>query len=239
MKRGLWLGLILVLVAILLSWALKFFQKQATPTLQPTAITKVGTLILDAGHGGEDGGAVSITGVAESQFNLDIVLKMDDILGFYGTPPILLRQEDRSLHDEGSSTLREKKVSDLKNRVSRIESVPNATLISIHQNTYPDSRYHGAQVFFAPTDGSEQLAAHVQDMVKTYLQPDNSRQSKLIPDSVYLMNHITCPAILVECGFLTNPEEEANLRNDGYQEKLAAVLCAAWLTSQKATTTTE
>lgn len=231
-KRGVLLGLALLLTIGALAVALSFFLKQATPALQPTSITKASTIILDAGHGGEDGGAVSVTGLPESQINLELVLKMDSILGFYGTAPVLLREDDRSLHDEDAITLREKKVSDLKNRVARVEAIPNATLISIHQNTYQDSRYHGTQVFYTQTPGSEELAGHVQAMVQSYLQFDNNRQSKQIPDSVYLMNHITCPAILVECGFLTNPEEEANLRDSTYQKKLAAVLCAAWLTAQ-------
>lgn len=179
-------------------------------------------------------GAVSITGVPESQINLEIVQKMDGILGFYGVSPILLRTEDRSLHDSSASTLREKKVSDLKNRVEAIEAVPNGILVSIHQNTYTDSRYHGTQAFYAPTDGSSELAGYIQSLIQMKLQPDNNRNCKQIPDTVYLMNHISCPAVLVECGFLTNPEEEALLREQQYQKKLAAVLSAAWLTAGQA-----
>ena len=118
MRRGICLVGVLLLLAAALSWTLKLFGAQATPALQPTSVIKAGTLILDAGHGGEDGGAVSVTGAAESGINLDIVLKMEDILGFYGQAPILLRREDISLHDSSADTLREKKVSDLKNRVS-------------------------------------------------------------------------------------------------------------------------
>jgi N-acetylmuramoyl-L-alanine amidase len=193
-------------------------------------------LILDAGHGGEDGGAVSITGVPESQINLNIVLKMNDILGFYGTAPILLREEDISLHDESAVTLREKKVSDLKNRVEMIQTHQNATLISIHQNTYSDSKYHGAQVFFAETPGSKELGEQIQLTFKSCLQPENNRATKQIPESVFLMNHIDCPAVLVECGFLTNPEEEKQLRDSTYQKKLAALLSSVWLTTVNQTT---
>ena len=231
MRRGICLVGVLLLLAAALSWTLKLFGAQATPALQPTSVIKAGTLILDAGHGGEDGGAVSVTGAAESGINLDIVLKMEDILGFYGQAPILLRREDISLHDSSADTLREKKVSDLKNRVSAIESVPGATLISIHQNTYSDSRYHGAQVFYADTEGSQELAQRLQTALHDNLQPDNSRECKQIPDTVYLMNHISCRAVLVECGFLTNPQEEAQLRESTYQRKLAAVLSAAWLSA--------
>ena len=106
------------------------------------------------------------------------------------------------------------------------------TLLSIHQNSYPGSQYRGAQVFYAPTGGSRELAELLQTALREELQPDNDRQAKPIPESVYLMNHVSCPAVLVECGFLTNPEEEALLRDGGYQRQLAAVLAGAWLTAQ-------
>ena len=154
------------------------------------------------------------------------------MLGLYGVDPILLREEDISLHTGDANTLREKKRSDLKNRTAAIEAVEGGTLISIHQNTYPGSRYHGTHVFYAPTDGSQALADHVQNSIKTALQPDNERAVKQIPDTVYIMNHITCPGILIECGFLTNPAEEAMLRDPDYQRKLSAVIAAAWLTAE-------
>ncbi len=125
----------------------------------------------------------------------------------------------------------QKKVSDLKNRVEAIEAVEGGTLLSIHQNTYTSSRYHGSHVFYAPTDGSQGLAEHFQTSIRATLQPDNERAVKLIPDTVYIMNHITCPAVLIECGFLTNPTEEALLRDGDYQRKLAAVIARAWLTA--------
>lgn len=193
------------------------------------------TLVIDAGHGGEDGGAVSVTGVPESQINLSIACKLEDILALYGIAPQMLRREDISLHDPEATTLREKKVSDLHNRVDEIESFQNPLVISIHQNSYPDARYHGAQVFYAPTMGSEETAQHTQGILAAALDPENGRAAKQIPDTVYLMNHITCPAILVECGFLTNPEEEALLRRDSYQRKIAAALTSAVLTMPSGT----
>lgn len=188
------------------------------------------TLVIDAGHGGEDGGAVSITGVPESRINLAIACKLEDILSLYGLAPQMLRREDISLHDSSASTLREKKVSDLHNRVSAVEAAENPLLISIHQNTYPDGRYHGAQVFYAPTSGSREFAQQVQRSLSENLDPSNMREIKQIPETVYLMNHISCPGVLVECGFLTNPEEEALLRQDTYQRKLAVSLAGAILT---------
>lgn len=231
MKRGLLLAGALLGTVFLLALALMRLNDLAEPAMERSTIGRTGPLVLDAGHGGEDGGAVSLTGAPESEINLAIVLKLRDALGLYGVDPILLRETDISLHNSDADTLREKKRSDLKNRVAATEEVEGGTLLSIHQNTYPGSRYHGAHVFYAPTEGSKELAEHFQNSIKTALQPDNERAVKRIPDTVYIMNHVTCPAILIECGFLTNPEEEAQLRDEDYQRKLSAVVAAAWLTA--------
>lgn len=229
MKRSVCIAGGLLGAALALWAAMRFFYSQSVPVAAPVAAGQANTLVLDAGHGGEDGGAVSSSGARESQINLAIVLKLDDLLGMYGTAPVLLRDSDISLHDSDCVTLREKKVSDLKNRVEVIEATENAILLSIHQNSYPDGRYHGTQSFYAPTEGSEILAQQIQSAIRASLQPDNNREVKEIPDTIYLMNHISCPAVLVECGFLTNEEEEARLRDEDYQRKLAAVLMTAWL----------
>ena len=229
MRRGVGLLVIFALLVVLMAQTLGWYARQGTPVVKPVLLGRAETLILDAGHGGEDGGAVSLSGVPESQINLAIVLKMDDLFGLYGVAPVLLREKDVSLYDDGAVTLREKKVSDLKNRAEAIEAVDHAVLFSIHQNTFSDRQYHGAQAFYAPTEGSRQMAASIQNAIRMTLQPDNSRQEKKIPDSVYLLNHISCPAVLIECGFLTNPGEEAQLLDSSYQRKLAAVLVAAWL----------
>lgn len=188
-------------------------------------------LVIDPGHGGEDGGAVSLTGVSESQINLAIALCTEDILALYGRPAQLLRREDISLHSADAATLREKKISDLHNRAAEVEREEDTLLVSIHQNSFPMSACRGTQVFFAPTEGSEALAQRIQQAVRQNLQPENDRQAKQIPDTVYLMNHVTCPAVLVECGFLTNPEEEALLRTEVYQTKFSAVLACALLST--------
>ncbi len=231
MKKGILLAGALVGTAVLLALALGRLNSLAKPAMEPSVVQRTGPLVLDAGHGGEDGGAVSLTGVPESQINLAIVLKLRDVLGLYGVDPILLRETDVSLHDGDAGTLREKKRSDLKNRVAAVEEVEGGILLSVHQNTYPSSRYHGTHVFYAPTEGSQALAERFQNSIKAALQPDNQRAVKQIPDTVYIMNHVTCPAVLIECGFLTNPEEEALLRDEDYQRKLSAVIAAAWLTA--------
>ena len=232
MKKGLILIGLTALILMMMAATLAQLNELMQPAMEPVALGRGRALILDAGHGGEDGGAVSITGVPESQINLAIVLKLRDVLGLYGVAPVVLREEDISLHDSEAGTLREKKRSDLKNRVAMVEEIEGGTLLSIHQNTYPGSRYHGTHVFYAPTEGSQKLAEHFQNSIKTALQPDNERAVKQIPDTVYIMNHVTCPAILIECGFLTNPGEEALLRDEDYQRKLSAVIAAAWLTAE-------
>ena len=218
-----------ILLAILLIgvWLLQI-KYRPIPVFQPSGSEYVTiNFILDAGHGGEDGGAVSVTGVPESSINLDIVLRLSDLMSFLGESSSLLREEDISLHDETAKTLREKKVSDLKNRVKVANQLNTATLLSIHQNTYTESKYHGTQVFYAPTNGSQELAEILQTSISSHLQPTNTRQVKQIPETVYLMNHISNRAVLVECGFLTNPEEEAMLRSNTYQKKFVMVLSDA------------
>lgn len=186
-------------------------------------------LIIDAGHGGEDGGAISLSGVSESQLNLAIAQRVDLVMGLYGAPSVMLRQADISLHSPQSHTLREKKVSDLHNRVKLVSQQQNGVLLSIHQNSFPSGKYSGAQVFYAPTHGSRQLAEAMQGALRVAADPLNTRQVAAIAKSVYLMNHIDCPAILVECGFLTNPAEERQLQDSGYQSKLAAAMAGCWL----------
>lgn len=186
-------------------------------------------LIIDAGHGGEDGGAISLSGVPESQLNLAIAQRVDLVMGLYGAPSVMLRQADISLHSPQSRTLREKKVSDLHNRVKLVAQQQNGVLLSIHQNSFPSGKYSGAQVFYASTQGSRQLAEAMQGTLRVAADPLNTRQVAAIAKSVYLMNHIDCPAVLVECGFLTNPTEDRLLQDSGYQRKLAAAMAGCWL----------
>ncbi|WP_209343388.1 N-acetylmuramoyl-L-alanine amidase [Flavonifractor sp. AGMB03687] len=227
MKRvGQWA--LLWVLALATAGYLVFWPSGAIQTVGPADSGRP-VLVLDAGHGGEDGGAVSLSGVPESQINLAIVQRLDLLLGLCGQAPVVLRQEDVSLHDPSANTLREKKASDLKNRVATVEETEHGVLLSIHQNMFTSAKYHGAQVFYAPTEGSQEFAVHTQEVLRQAVDPANERQAKPIPDTVYLMNHITRPAILVECGFLSNPEEEGKLRSEGYQLQLAAALTGAWL----------
>lgn len=186
-------------------------------------------LILDAGHGGEDGGASSAGGGKESDINLGIVLKTEALMGFLGVRTELTRSEDRSMHSDGASTIRAKKVSDLKNRVAFVESIPDAMLLSVHQNHFTDSRYSGAQVFYNSGDVSRQWGEGTQSVLRQVLNPDNDRKAKPMPDGIYLFEHVSCPSILVECGFLSNGEEASLLQTDAYQRKISLVLAGAYL----------
>lgn len=188
-------------------------------------------VVIDAGHGGEDGGAISVSGAIESHINLSIALNLDQLFGLYGVNSVLLRDSDISLHSPDAQTLRQKKVSDLQNRVAMIQSMDRPTVISIHQNTYTSSRFRGAQVFYAKEASSSEFAQITQDNFKQVLDQNNQRVPAPVPESVYLMNHIACKAILVECGFLSNPEEDLLLQTPAYQTKIATVLIGSYLES--------
>jgi len=217
-----------VFIVLSLIFCIFHFQNnKITPVFLPY-VFPCKTLIIDAGHGGEDGGAVSANGTVESRINLDIALRLNALAGLCGMNSFLLRDSDISLHDVGCETIRQKKVSDLHNRVKMIEETNDAVLISIHQNIFQNSKYRGAQVFIGKNQTSPVFAQIMQDTI-SQLDPSNKRVPAPIPKSVYLMNHISCPAILVECGFLSNPEEEALLQTSNYQTKLAMAMTSSYI----------
>ena len=182
-------------------------------------------IVLDPGHGGEDGGAVSANGVRESGLNLEISLRTRDLLRFLGIPVVMTRETDLSIHSPEAVTVSEKKISDLKNRVALVSGTENPILVSIHQNMFAESKYYGTQLFYADSDPSRQLAEELQALFAAELDPSNHRRAKPC-ENVYLLSRISCPGVLVECGFLSNPKEEALLQSAEYQKKLAAVLAA-------------
>lgn len=176
-------------------------------------------LVIDAGHGGEDGGASAADGTLEKDINLAIALPLGDMLHIMGFDVLQTRTEDAMIFTEGN-TLREHKVSDIKNRLSLIEQADMA--VSIHQNKFPQSQYYGAQMFYAPANAnSKVLAEAVRSSVLSLLQPDNTRELKKGEDTVYLLKHATKPLVLVECGFLSNEQECAKLKTSDYQRQMA------------------
>ena len=185
-------------------------------------LASVKTIVIDAGHGGEDGGASTAAGTRESEINLQIALKLNDLMNLLGMNTKMIRQTDISVAT-GGNTIAQRKVSDLKERVRIINETKNSTLISIHQNYYSDTRYSGTQIFYAPTQGSKECAEIMQKEIREFLQPNNHRQIKKA-DGIFVMQHIKCPGILIECGFLSNPEEARNLTKEDYQNKICCII---------------
>ncbi|MBR5572467.1 MAG: N-acetylmuramoyl-L-alanine amidase [Oscillospiraceae bacterium] len=198
----------------------------SAPQVIPARATPV--LVLDAGHGGADGGAVSASGVYESDINLDIALRLRDAFALLGRDVVMTRSNNASLADDPAASLRQQKVSDTQNRVDLINSVDGACLISIHQNSLPgNTSVHGAQVFYSDTDGSSELAETMQQALNKAINIDNGKNKKPISRDVYLMNHVTCPAVLVECGFLSHSAETEQLQDPDYQVLLAVTICCS------------
>jgi len=183
------------------------------------------TVIIDPGHGGIDGGATSCTGVLESAINLEIALRLNDLVRFLGYETVMIRTTDTSIYTEGN-TIAAQKISDLKERVRIVNDASRGVLVSIHQNTFSDSRYGGAQVFYANTDGSKDLANAIQTAFVGALNHGSKRTCKK-STGIYLMEHIRATGVLIECGFLSNPTEEAKLRSRDYQQKLCIVISAS------------
>lgn len=183
------------------------------------------TVIVDAGHGGEDGGAVGIDGTNEKDINLDIALKLEKILSFYGFNVIMTRTQDVMTCDEGLSTLRERKVSDIHNRFALIEANPDAIFVSVHQNKFDDPNQNGTQVFYSGNnEKSKLLAENIQATVVSALQPSNKRVVKRSGSGIYLLYHAQAPAVLVECGFISNLDEVKRLNDDSYRMKTAILI---------------
>ena len=192
------------------------------------------TVVVDAGHGGEDGGAVAGDGTVESGLNLAIARRVRDLLTFAGVPTTVTREGDAAIYDPGSATLREKKVSDLHNRVALVNELPGAVLLSIHQNSLPSSpSTRGAQVFWNRQEGAEELASSIQEALNGAVNARHEKKAAQVPSSVYLMKEITAPGVLVECGFLSNAAETEQLKDPAYQTKLAAAIAAGVLNSDK------
>lgn len=187
------------------------------------------TYVIDPGHGGEDGGAVARDGTAESNLNLRIGEKLCYLLRFCGQSCGMTRNRDVSVYSEGAATLREKKVSDLKNRVAMVNRTPDAFLVSIHQNFLPAADVHGAQVFFNGQTGAKEAGMQVQECLNQTVNTARPKAAKPIAPTIYLMKNIQKPGVLVECGFLSNPAETEKLKLPAYQTLLAASITSGIL----------
>lgn len=198
--------------------------EQDTQPEQPKVPPRV--VIIDAGHGGEDGGAVGVTGLVEKDLNLDLAKRLCALLEAEGVRVIMTRTEDVLLYDRGADYQGRKKVLDLAARQAIGDANPGAIFVSLHANTFPEEIYHGLQVWYSPnSEKSAALAESVRAKVVGTLQPDNHRQSKPGGSNIFLLHKLQIPAVLIECGFLSNPAECRDLADPAYRDRLAHALC--------------
>lgn len=181
------------------------------------------TIILDAGHGGEDGGAVAADGTSEKEINLKIVQKIKQIANLNGYNVVLTRSGDEAIYDKDSAdTLRKRKVSDMHNRLKIMNSTPNSIFVSIHLNKFESGSVHGAQVFYSKNlEDSKLLAQNIQSAINDNIKTDKVREVKPNTDKIFLLKNAQIPAVIVECGFLSNENDLKNLKNEEFQYRIA------------------
>jgi len=179
------------------------------------------TVIIDPGHGGFDGGAVASDGTVEKEINLNISLTVAKLLKQNGVCVIMTREKDVSTEDTESSEIASKKRSDLKNRLELMKDYPDSVFVSIHLNKFTTSSAFGSQVFYSDNEDAKMLGDTIQRSIVNLVQHDNMRVNKKATSSTYLLYNATVPAVLVECGFLSNAGELALLKQEDYQQKIA------------------
>lgn len=195
-------------------------EKKAVTTA--TVSVSTAQIILDAGHGGFDGGAVAYDGTVEKDINLNISMCLSEMLKTAGFKVILTREADVSTDDVETDVIAIRKKSDLKNRLNLMNDYPNGIFVSIHLNKFTTSSAKGSQVFYnGKIEDSKILGDSIQNSIIDFLQPDNMRINKKATKSTYLLYNATIPAVLVECGFLSNKSELQLLKDPQYQKKMA------------------
>ncbi|CCX71850.1 n-acetylmuramoyl-L-alanine amidase CwlD [Firmicutes bacterium CAG:555] len=183
------------------------------------------TLVLDAGHGGIDGGAISDSGLKESDINLQIALKTEALVRFLGIDTVMTRETDTDNSDNKAYSEHDNLVQ----RAKLANSTENAVLISIHQNKFPSAVVSGAEVMYSDNDDSKALGLITQDNLVALLDSSNRRVARPAPKELLLTSSVECPTILVECGFMSNPQEVQKLASNDYQLKLAAILAGSYI----------
>ncbi len=202
-------------------------NQQHAPDAVTASAGQTPVIVLDAGHGGIDGGCSTAEGVPEKGINLNIMLDLRDLLEISGYEVQVTRDSDRSIHDSGIEGIANQKSSDMDNRLEILNAPAEAVCISIHQNQFTDPQYSGAQMFYAGTNSrSKQLAQCMQRTFREMLQPQNDREIKQCGKELFLCYYCTHPMVMAECGFLSNPEEAALLTDPAYQQKVAFTLYA-------------
>ena len=219
-------ALILTLVVVFLIFLSGVLKEKLFVTEETFLPSSGKTVIIDAGHGSPDGGAVGESGVLEKDLNLSVAMSLQKFFESGGTQVLLTRSDDNGIYDV-SGSIKNKKVSDIKNREEFIKSVNADAFISIHMNKFPEKKYSGPQVFYSGNnEKSKSLAECIQKSMISALNPQSKREIKQADSSIYLLKHTEIPAVLVECGFLSNPEEENKLKDKNYQRQLAwSVYC--------------
>lgn len=182
------------------------------------------TVVLDAGHGGEDGGCEG-NGLVEKDLNLDIALRIASLLRKQGVNVVLTREIDELLYDKNSDYEGKKKYQDVRRRLEIAKEQENPVLVSIHMNYFAQTQYSGLQVWYSKADARSRILANlVQSNIKYNLQLNNKRNIKEATSSIFLLDNATFPAILIECGFLSNPDEARALSDENYRQKLAEII---------------
>ena len=195
---------------LFLASSLVFTALPYTISISPVSVAETAetVIILDAGHGGEDGGTVGKNGLYEKDVNLEIAFLIRDMLASRGYEVVLTRSEDILLYDRNVDFRGRKKALDLATRVKTANEYENCIFISIHMNAFPDPKYSGLQVYYSTNNAdSKILAENVQSLVQETLQPQNNRKTKAAGENIFVLDRIDSPAVLIECGFLSNPEE--------------------------------
>ena len=220
-----------VITAIVLLCLMYFSPSKNKSDDVPTTAdpqTKYTTVIIDAGHGGEDGGTQAPFGTLEKDLNLKIAELIKKELEEMGIPVIMTRTEDKLLYDTSVNYKGQKKKLDAAARLKIVEDNPNSIFVSIHMNSYVDPQYSGLQVWYSQNNpSSEPIARLIQERNNTLFQVGNKRQTKPTGSNIYIMSKIQCPAVLIECGFLSNPREATNLCDSGYQIALSKSLASS------------
>lgn len=207
--------------------------ERALPTSSPAAEKPV--IVLDAGHGGLDSGAVGKSGLLEKDVNLSIVLKLRDMLELSGFEVVLTRDKDISIYDAGVEGIRNQKLSDMDNRLEIIQQYPDSIFLCIHQNNYTDPQYFGAQMFYNDNNSDNRTLAQIMQNRFAQLQTGNDREIKLSGDELFLLKSNTNPSLMIECGFLSNPDEEQKLASDEYRQQVAFTIWSGLLEFIEAT----
>lgn len=214
-----------IMMSLVLCYTVAYYAVNSIEMTVPTSLTYPDEelyIVLDAGHGGMDGGCSTSDGVPEKGINLNIAKEVKELLELQGYNVVLTRETDTSIHDKGVEGIRSQKESDMENRLDIFNEHNNAICISIHQNNFTDPYYSGAQMFYSENNPeSENLARIMQENFVRNIQPDNSREIKLCGKELYLCYFSENPTVMVECGFLSNPDEAEKLKNPMYQKEVA------------------